>query len=145
MMEKHPIENILASTMENLNQMIDVDKVIGHPVMTAGGATVLPVSSIAFGFTSGGGEYDFAQSRRENYPFAGGSGAGVSVKPDGFLVIAGDVIRYLPIQKSTCTDKLIDLVPQVVEQVKDLCGKNTREKQEESTESEVDLFGDTEE
>lgn len=144
-MEKHPIENILASTMENLNQMIDVDKVIGHPVMTTGGATVLPVSSIAFGFTSGGGEYDFAQSKRENYPFAGGSGAGVSVKPAGFLVIAGETIRYLPIQKSTCADKLIDLVPQVLEKARDLCGKNTKEQAEAGTESGEDFFSDAEE
>ena len=144
-MEKHPIENILSSTMENLNQMIDVDKVIGHPVLTTGGATVLPVSSIAFGFTSGGGEYDFAQNKRESYPFAGGSGAGVSVKPDGFLVISGEVIRYLPIQKNSCTDKLIDLVPQVVEQVKDLCKKKAGEQPEEDTEDDDELFLEREE
>ncbi len=119
-MEKHPIENIMTSTMENLNKMIDVDKVIGHAVIAPNGATIIPVSQLAFGFASGGGEYEFPQSKKEDFPFAGGSGAGISVKPSGFLVISGDLIRFLPIQKSNSYDKIIDLVPQVVEQIKNM-------------------------
>ena len=97
-MEKHPIENIMSSTMESLNKMIDVDKVIGHAVIAPNGATIIPVSQLAFGFASGGGEYEFPQSKKEEFPFAGGAGAGISVKPSGFLVISGDLIRFLPIQ-----------------------------------------------
>ncbi len=117
-MEKHPIENILASTMESLNKMIDVDKVIGNAVIAPNGATIIPVSQVSFGFASGGGEYEFPQSKQEGFPFAGGSGAGVSVKPSGFLVISGETIRFLPIQKNNSCDKLIDLVPQVIDQIK---------------------------
>lgn len=117
-MEKHPIENVMWTTMENLNSMIDVNKVIGDAVSAPNGATVIPVSQVSFGFASGGGEYEFPQSKKEGYPFACGSGAGVTVKPDGFLVLAGDVIRFLPIQKATTYDKLVDLVPQVAEQIK---------------------------
>jgi sporulation protein ytfJ len=119
-MEKHPIENIMSSTMESLNKMIDVDKVIGHAVIAPNGATIIPVSQLAFGFASGGGEYEFPQSKKEEFPFAGGAGAGISVKPSGFLVISGDLIRFLPIQKSSSCDKIIDLVPQVVEQIKNM-------------------------
>lgn len=125
-MEKHPIENIMNATMENLNNMIDVDKVIGNAVIAPNGATVIPVSQITFGFVTGGGEYEIQQSKKEGFPFLGGSGSGVSVKPSGFLVISGDTIRFLPIQKNTSYDKLIDLVPQVVEQIKNI-------KQEEDT------------
>ncbi len=126
-MEKHPIENIMASTMENLNKMIDVDKVIGHAVVAPNGSTIIPVSQVAFGFASGGGEYEFPQSKKENYPFAGGSGAGISVKPSGFLVISGDLIRFLPIQKCSGYDKLIELVPQVMDQIKDMVGSDDTE------------------
>ena len=119
-MEKHPIENIVSSTMESLNKMIDVDKVIGHAVIAPNGATIIPVSQLAFGFASGGGEYEFPQSKKEDFPFAGGAGAGISVKPSGFLVISGELIRFLPIQKSSSYDKIIDLVPQVVEQIKNM-------------------------
>ena len=117
-MEKHPIENIMASTMENINNMIDVDKVIGNAVITPDGATVIPVSQIGFGFVSGGGEYEFPQSKKEEFPFTGASGAGVSVKPNGFLIISGENIRFLPIQKYNSYDKIIDLVPQIIEQIK---------------------------
>ena len=119
-MEKHPIENIMSSTMESLNKMIDVDKVIGHAVIAPNDATIIPVSQLAFGFASGGGEYEFPQSKKEDFPFAGGAGAGISVKPSGFLVISGELIRFLPIQKSSSYDKIIDLVPQVVEQIKNM-------------------------
>ncbi|MBR6764866.1 MAG: GerW family sporulation protein [Clostridia bacterium] len=125
-MEKHPIENIMSTTMENLNSMIDVDKVIGNAVIAPDGSTVIPVSQVSFGFVSGGGEYEMDQSKKEDFPFLGASGAGVSVKPNGFLVISGESIRFLPIQKNTSYDKLIDLVPLVMEQIKKL-------KQEEDT------------
>lgn len=124
-MEKHPIENIMATTMENLNNMIDVDKVIGNAVVSPDGATVIPVSQITFGFVSGGGEYEFSDSKNEDLPFLGASGAGVSVKPNGFLIISGDNIRFLPIQKNTSYDKIIDLVPQVIEQIKNFSKDDT--------------------
>ena len=125
-MEKHTIENIMGTTMENLNNMIDVDKVIGNAVIAPNGATVIPVSQVSFGFLTGGGEYEIEHSKKEGFPFLGASGAGVSVKPNGFLVILGDAIRFLPIQKNTSYDKLIDLVPGVLEQIKNM-------KQEEDT------------
>lgn len=129
-MEKHPIESIMANTMENINNMIDVDKVIGNAVVTPEGATIIPVSQIGFGFVSGGGEYEFNGSKKEDYPFLGASGAGVSVKPNGFLIISGDNIRFLPIQKNNTYDKIIDLVPQVMEQIKNFT-KNDEELKEE--------------
>lgn len=117
-MEKHPIENVMNATMENLNKMIDVDKIIGNPVISPTGETIIPVSQLSFGFACGGGEYDFAQSKKENYPFAGGSGAGISVKPSGFLVIMRNGIKFLPIQKNTACDKLIEFMPSILEQIK---------------------------
>jgi sporulation protein YtfJ len=110
----------MSTTMESLNSMIDVDKVIGNAVIAPNGATVIPVSQVSFGFVSGGGEYEVSQSKKEDFPFLGASGAGVSVKPNGFLVILGDSIRFLPIQKNTSYDKLIDLVPTVMEKIKEI-------------------------
>ena len=119
-MEKHPIENIMSSTMDSLNSMIDVNKVIGSAVVAPDDSTVIPVSQISFGFVSGGGEYEVAQSKKEKFPFLGASGAGVSVKPSGFLVISGDNVRFLPIQKCSGYDKLMDLVPQVMDKIKNM-------------------------
>ena len=56
-MEKHPIENIMSTTMENIRDMVDVNTVIGEPITTQDGSTVIPISRVSFGFVAGGGEY----------------------------------------------------------------------------------------
>ena len=115
-MEK--IESILSSPMENLNKMVDVNKVIGAPFVTPEGATVIPVSQIAFGFATGGGETEAKDTKNQDYPFFSASGAGVTVKPNGFLVISGENVRFLPVQKETSYDRLIELVPTVMDKVR---------------------------
>ena len=88
-MEKHPIENIMTTTMENIRDMVDVNTVVGEAIATSDGSTVIPVSRVAFGFVAGGGEYKCAKQAAEAPSFAGGTGAGVSVQPVGFIVING--------------------------------------------------------
>ena len=79
-MEKQPIENLMSTTMENIRDMVDVNTVIGDPVQTQDGSTIIPISRVAFGFVAGGGEYAVsgAQTGAYGMPFAGGAGAGVS-------------------------------------------------------------------
>ena len=86
---------------------------------TPDGAVILPVSRVSFGFVSGGGEYgqggsirDTSKDLTEN-PFAGGSGAGISLHPMGFVVVNAENIRLLPVQPTCLTDHIADLVPQV--------------------------------
>ncbi|GHU68719.1 hypothetical protein FACS1894184_11380 [Clostridia bacterium] len=98
-MDKHPISSLMSTTMENIKDMVDVNTVVGDPVTTGDGTTIIPISRVSFGFVSGGGEYNAARddsvrdaSSTANYsgeemPFAGGTGAGVSVHPMGFLVV----------------------------------------------------------
>ncbi|HAK41529.1 MAG TPA: sporulation protein YtfJ, partial [Clostridium sp.] len=87
-MDSHPIENLMKSTMENIKNMIDVDTVIGNPVSAPDGTTIVPISKVSFGFASGGSEFKDANLDSSNrHPFAGGSGAGISLKPVGFLVV----------------------------------------------------------
>ena len=94
-MEKQPIENLMSTTMENIRDMVDVNTVIGDPVQTPDGSTVIPVSRVSFGFVSGGGEYGTTQPK---LPFAGGAGTGVSVNPMGFLVVNDGDVKLLPAQ-----------------------------------------------
>lgn len=120
-MEKHPIENIMSTTLENIRDMIDVNTIVGEPITTADGATVIPISRVSFGFVAGGGEYGSAAPKSETapeHPFAGGTGAGVTVQPLGFLVTQADQTRMLPAQCFQPIDRLLELVPQVVADVK---------------------------
>lgn len=79
-MEKHPIESLMGTSMESIREMVDVNTVVGEPVQTQDGSTVIPISKVSFGFVAGGGEYAMANKQPvEDMPFAGGAGAGVSV------------------------------------------------------------------
>ena len=125
-MEKHPIENIMTTTMENIRDMVDVNTVIGDPVTAAEGATIIPISRVSFGFLAGGGEYG-AQPELSDIPFAGGTGAGVTVQPMGFLTITGDHVRLTPVQYAAPIDRVIDMLPGMVKDVKDFLSGEGKE------------------
>ncbi len=118
MMEnKQPIESIMTTTMENIRDMVDVNTVIGDPVNTPDGSTVIPISRVSFGFVAGGGEYTAGELHDDpgmQLPFAGGTGAGVTVHPMGFLFIGQDQVRLLPAQYYAPVDRIIEMVPQVL-------------------------------
>ena len=125
-MDKHPIENIMTTTMENIRDMVDVNTVIGDPVVAAEGSTIIPISRVSFGFVSGGGEYG-AKPELSDVPFAGGTGAGVTVQPMGFLTITGDQVRLTPVQYTAPIDRVIDMLPGVLKDVKDFLSANGNE------------------
>lgn len=122
----HPIENVMRTTMENLKDMIDVNTVIGEAVMSSDGITIIPISRVSFGFVAGGGEYGLGDTGKtapqpsDALPFAGGTGAGVSVCPMGFLVVGNGHVRMLPAHFNTPIDRIVELVPQLVCDVRDM-------------------------
>lgn len=120
---KQPIESIMSTTMENIRDMVDVNTVIGDPVSTPDGSTVIPISRVSFGFVAGGGEYaagEEPESPDGHLPFAGGTGAGVTVQPMGFLFIGQDQARLLPAQAYAPVDRIIEMVPQLLGDVRKL-------------------------
>ena len=123
MSDKHHLENLMRSTMENLRSMIDVNTVIGDIIETSDGTSIIPVSKVTFGFGSGGtefGEHVAVRNGDENYPFGGGSGAGVSVKPIAFLIVKDGMVRLQPVDYDNTVDRVVDSVPQIFEFVKNL-------------------------
>lgn len=121
MTDKHELENLMRSTMENLRDMIDVNTVIGDIVETSDGTSIIPISKVSFGFASGGsefGEHVAVRNGDENYPFGGGSGAGVSVKPIAFLIVKDGMVRLQPVDYDTTVDRIVDSIPQFVELIK---------------------------
>ena len=130
-MQQHPIDNMMQTTMENIRSMVDVNTVVGAPVTGTKGTTIIPISKVSFGFIAGGGEYAADESRSrslaaEGFPFAGGTGAGVSVQPVGFLVVSGEEVRMLPAQPLTVADRMVELLPGVVEDMKHIFSKDGR-------------------
>ena len=113
----HPIENLMKTAMESIKGMIDVNTVVGNPVETRDGGTIIPVSRVSFGFAAGGGEYWARPTESHGHPFGGGSGAGVTVHPVGFLVVQNHSVRLLSTDKGDIWESLANNVPQVIEQL----------------------------
>ena len=135
MTDKHELENLMRSTMENLRDMIDVNTVIGDVVETSDGTSIVPISKVSFGFASGGSEFGNHTTLRKNeekYPFGGGSGAGVSVKPIAFLIIKDGVVKLQPVDYDNTIDRVVDSIPQVIEMVKDFFIDKKADKKEPS-------------
>ena len=116
----HPIGDLMQTTLENIKDMVDVNTVIGEPIPTVNGPTIIPVSRVSFGFLAGGGEYDLNKLPETDTPFAGGGGAGVSVQPVGFLVVGPDGVKGLPAQHLTAWERAVNCAPQILEDIKAL-------------------------
>ncbi len=127
---RHPIEGIMRATMDRMRDMVDVDTVIGEPITTCDGSTVIPISSVSFGFVSGGGEYRSNPSKQPaedgRMPFAGGAGAGVTIRPMGFLVQGRDSVRLLPAQSYAPVDRVIELMPQIMCDIRRLLSEKSK-------------------
>ena len=127
MSEHHPIQDLMAETMEKIKSMVDVDTTVGTPITTPDGTTVIPVSSVTFGFGSGGSDYQ-ARHARENTPlcFGGGGGAGVTVTPICFLVISpteGTHVVGINAQAVNTADRLVEMIPGAVGKVSSFFAK----------------------
>ena len=121
MTDKHELENLMRSTMENLRDIIDVNTVIGDVVETSDGTSIVPISKVSFGFASGGSEFGTHTSLRkeeEKYPFGGGSGAGVSVRPIAFLIVKDGIVKLQPVDYDNTIDRVVDSIPQFIEILK---------------------------
>lgn len=122
---ERPLESVMEASVSNIRSMIDANTVIGDPITTPDGTTIIPVSKISVGFVSGGS--DFAAKNNPKLCFGGGSGAGVTVTPVSFLVISpSGVVNTLPVGQTTVTaiDKIVDLAPGVIEEIKELFKKD---------------------
>ena len=121
-MGEHPIQNLMKTAMESIKEMVDVNTIVGDAVESSDGTVIIPISRVAFGFAAGGGDYEPEEATAAQiHPFGGGSGAGVSVRPVGFLVCSPtNGIRFMPVEGNLLYDRLIDAVPQVLSKINEM-------------------------
>ncbi len=115
-----PMAEFLQTSMSKIKEMVDVNTIVGDPVTTPDGVTLVPVSRVTFGFGGGGG--DLVKQRSG---FTGGSAAAVKIEPIGFLVIRNGVVNMLNIQPpaSNTLDRIVDLIPQLMDKAEQLRDK----------------------
>ena len=138
--KKHPINDLLATTMEKIRMAVDSNNIIGEPIH-AEGVTLIPVSRLSFGFATGGS--DFAtkkQKTADDKAFGGGSGAGVKLEPTAFLIVKGDNVRLLPVGPGpeTTADRIVDMVPDLFDKVTALIDKKGKKEEVVTTDDLAD-------
>ncbi len=110
------LPNMLESTIQKIREMLDVNTVVGTPITTPDGVTIIPVSKVSVGF--GGGGSDFASKNTEN-PFGGGVGGGVKVSPVCFLVVKDGNVRMLsvPTPANSTTERIVEMLPDTLDKI----------------------------
>nr|WP_325184953.1 GerW family sporulation protein [uncultured Oscillibacter sp.] len=115
MEKKNPLNDLMRSAMEKVREMADTNAIVGQPITTPDGVTLIPISKVSMGFGCGGGDYGKVQPKS----FGGGSGAGVNIAPVAFLVIKDGVTRVLPVAVPpvSTVDRVVEMVPGVLDRV----------------------------
>lgn len=114
-MSENPIQGIMGTTMEKIKEMVDVNTIIGDPVTTPDGTTIIPVSKVSFGFASGGSDLPTKQPKNT---FGGGGGAGISIQPIAFLVVSAGNVKLLQMTMGENTaNNIVNMVPEVVDKI----------------------------
>ena len=110
------LPNMLETTIQKIREMLDVNTVVGNPIQTPDGVTIIPVSKVSVGF--GGGGSDFATKSSEN-PFGGGVGGGVKVSPVCFLIVKDGNVRMIsvPAPANTTTERIVEMLPDTLDKI----------------------------
>ena len=142
-MSEHPIEGLMTTAMNSIQDMIDVNTIIGEPIETSNNIVIIPISKVSFGFAAGGSEFkgetideytkrDKEEAIQYRLPFGGGSGAGVTINPIAFLVIQSNNVKLMPVNHTSSLDKLLDYMPDLIEKTNNMMNKHIQNKKEET-------------
>ena len=142
-MSEHPIEGLMTTAMNSIQDMIDVNTIIGDPIETSNNIVIIPISKVSFGFAAGGSEFkgetideykkvDKEEKVQYRLPFGGGAGAGVSIQPIAFIVITQENVKLMPVDHTSSIDKLLDYVPDLMEKANNMINKCIQNKKEET-------------
>ncbi len=134
-MKETPVNKIMENTLEKMRQMVDVSTIIGEPMVT-GNITLIPVSKVSYGFTSGGTDLP---SKSNAELFGGGGGGGITITPVAFIVIENGKCRMMQINNYTSSaDRAIAMIPELVDKVTELLRADKEDKAEEPQETEAE-------
>ena len=114
--KRHPLNDLMQSTMARIREMVDTNTIVGQPITTPDGVTLIPISKVSFGFGSGGGDYG-KTTPKEN--FGGGSAAGVKIDQVAILVIKDGTTRVMPVAVPpvSTVDRIVDMAPDIVDKI----------------------------
>jgi sporulation protein YtfJ len=126
------LPNMLDGTIEKIRQMVDVNSVVGDPIATVDGVTIIPISTVSVGFAGGGSDFVSKNPNKGENPFGGGVGAGAKVTPVAFLIIKDGNVRMLPVATpaNTTTDRLVEMIPETLDRITSFIDSKTKKTEE---------------
>lgn len=126
------LPNMLENTIAKLREMVDVNSVVGDPITTPDGVTIIPISKVSVGFGGGGSDFVSKNLNKQENPFGGGVGAGVKVTPIAFLIIKDGSVRMLPVAApaNTTADRIVEMVPDTLDKIANFIDSRTEKKAE---------------
>ncbi len=126
------LPNMLDSTIAKIRELVNANSVIGEPIVTADGTTIIPVSKISIGLGGGGSDFVSKNVNRQENPFGGGVGAGVQVTPLAFLVVKDGSVRMLPVATpaNTTADRIVEMVPDTLDKIANFVDSRVEKKAE---------------
>lgn len=113
------LPNMLEATIAKMREMVDVNSVVGEPITTADGVTIIPISKVSVGFGGGGSDFVSKNLNKQENPFGGGVGGGIKVTPVAFLIVKDGSVRMLPVAApaNSTADRIVEQVPDLLDKV----------------------------
>ena len=127
------LPNMMQLTIAKIKEMVDVNSVVGDPITTPDGVTIIPISKVSIGFGGGGSDFVSKNVNKQENPFGGGAGGGVKISPVAFLIVKDGNVRMLPVAApaSTTADRVVEMVPDVLDKVSAFIDSRTQKKEAE--------------
>ena len=126
------LPNMLEQTIAKIREMMEVNSVVGDPITTPDGVTIIPVSKISVGFGGGGSDYANKTGASKELPFGGGAGGGVKVSPVCFLVVKDGNVRMMPVPvaANSTADRVVEMIPDTLDKISAFIESKTNKKGE---------------
>ena len=129
MEKKNPLNELLQDSMAKVREMVDTNTIVGQPIQTPDGVTLIPISRVSFGFGGGGATFGNKKEQTADGSVGAGMGAGVKGEPVAFLIMKDGTVRVMPVAVPAVTtvDRIVEMVPDVVDKVSGFIKKKAEE------------------
>lgn len=143
MPNENKYQDIISATLENIRSMVDANTIVGSPINTPQGATIIPISKISMGFASGGLDFSSKNKADSDKNFGGGGGTGLNIVPVGFIAVSPNgTVEMINVGMPNSPDALskisdyLDRTPEIIEKIKAIFKKNNKD--EDISQSDID-------
>ncbi len=129
MEKKNPLSDLMRDGMDKMRAMVDTNAIVGQPISTPDGVTLIPISRVSMGFGGGGAAFGNKKDAASDGNLGAGIGTGVKIDPVAFLIVKDGHVRVMPVAlpAATTVDRIVEMVPDVVDKVSEFVSKKQSE------------------